>query len=159
VRLLLLERRRNGRGCGRARVELWRRSGVRYGQGRGAVRAGCAQRRGKGGWVGFGALGAVRGEVCRARRSAAWTGRHGAGVMARSRVFRRQHSGGQASYAAADAPCLDSLARRRDCRGGGTTIRGWICKGGSSEMNFTRVDARRCRDGVKCESCTGYAQR
>jgi len=48
--------------------------------------------------VGLGTLGAVRGEGYRARRSEARTGRHGAGVMARSRLLRRQRSGGQASY-------------------------------------------------------------
>ena len=39
--------------------------------------------------------------------------------------------------AAADVPCLDSLTRRRDWRGGGTTMRGQTCKGGGGKKNFT----------------------
>ena len=49
--------------------------------------------------MGLGTPGAVRGEGYRARRSTAWTGRHGAGVMARPQVLRRQCSRRQASYA------------------------------------------------------------
>ena len=41
--------------------------------------------------------------------------------------------------AAADAPCLDSSPRIRDWRGGGTTMRGYICKGRRGEMNFASV--------------------
>lgn len=49
-----------------------------------------------------------------AREFAAWTGQYGAGALERSRVFHRQHPGGQASYACGHGRAvLTQLGKRR----------------------------------------------
>ena len=114
MRLLLLRRWRCARGCGRARVGLQCRSGMRHGQGQGDVR----KDEGKGdGWVLARLAAYVAGDV----------GLEGLRRGQDDTVLGcwRDHGyfvdgtqeGRRAICAATDALCLDSLARQGGNRG------------------------------------------